>query len=384
MPPKLDPIARIIAISAVVPRFALACATDLSPDEAYYLAAARLHLPIPDHPPLIIWIAQGSEHFHFLPIELRTRLFPLVFGTLTSLALLHCSRLMGHTNTSQRWVALLASWLALPLAGGFLLTPDSPFAFGLCLLLWANLSDSRTARVASLVTAVLLPLAKVAALPILAALAFPSKARRFHLFQFALALPLALFLSLPSLRFQTHHAYGNASLSLTSALSALLAAIGAQLVLWTPLVLWFALRDIKRAPKGLASLIVSFGTLLLLSAIIRGVPPEPNWFVPVALPALLVATPVLATASTALKRTTALLGPALTLLALSHCLLPWIPIPRKSDPTARLHGWTIGSPPLDAPGLGDYAVAAEQCVYSNSCTNITSFINALRYKYQVH
>jgi hypothetical protein len=66
-----------------------------------------------------------------------------------------------------------------------------------------------------------------------------------------------------------------------------------------------------------------------------------------------------------------------TIVVLTHTVTPWLNIPRPIDPTARLHGWRAGPPPLDAPGLGHYAVPAERCVYRSECDDIRRYIEAL-------
>src|SRR5262245_37697482 len=57
----------------------------LSPDEAYYLCAARRGWPIVDHPPLLGWLLAAFDRMG--PVELRVRLVAILLQAITALGL---------------------------------------------------------------------------------------------------------------------------------------------------------------------------------------------------------------------------------------------------------------------------------------------------------
>ena len=63
--------------------------------------------------------------------------------------------------------------------------------------------------------------------------------------------------------------------------------------------------------------------------------------------------------------------------AAAHTAYPCLPLPLRADPTARLHGWSRGPEPLEAPGIGPYGPAAERCVYRSKCEEIIKYINEI-------
>lgn len=377
-------------IAAAVPlRIALALGTDLSPDEAYYLCAARRPelTALVDHPPLLPLVLRASDRLApWLPVELRVRCWPLVLGTLLAVALVALVRHEAaagappaRSTDATTLAALIGAWSLLPLTGGFVATPDGPALLAVALLLlWAQPRPEATLGRALVVggAAALGCLAKVVVLPaalVVAALA-PGRRPRERL---AVALPALATLPWlwPSLRFQMHHAFdpNPAPWRLQLAVGAVAAAAVAQALLWPP---WLLVaggpgrRDDGSVDRVGTALVVGLGVSLLGSALLRALPPEPNWFAPAAL--VLVARGC-SRLSPRAARAAAVFAAVPALVASVHVLHPFLPLPLASDPTARLHGWAArgaANPAAAAPGVGTYGVAAELCVYRSACDDI--------------
>jgi hypothetical protein len=376
--PRVDRIAFAIAVAALPVRFALALLTDLSPDEAYYLSAARLHHPfIPDHPPLTLWLLQLADLTSgLLPVELAARWPWLLLGTAIPVALVDLVRRRAGGTSTQRWAAVLSAWLALPLAGGFLATPDTPcIAAFLALLIAECLPTDRVATPLAFAAVGFGMFAKVVMAPIAVVFLVFSKRSLLHKAGIAVALLLATLPASRSLMFQLRHAFAPATWTATGACIAVAAAVGGQLGLWTPVVPWLAARNRAAWPSADRVVVLVLASLFCLSALLRAVPPEPNWLAPAWLPVLAVAAPALASSRLAVRAIVVALGPALCLVFASHTASPWLPIPRSADPSSRLHGWRTSSPPLDAPGTGPYGSAAERCIYQGDCQKIAVYFS---------
>jgi 4-amino-4-deoxy-L-arabinose transferase-like glycosyltransferase len=377
----------LLVVAAAVPlHVALALGTDLSPDEAYYLCAARRGGLVPDlvdHPPLLPWLLRLGDHLGG-PIELRVRLWAILFSAATGIAVAALARRFGARREGVLIAAWVGSWALLPTAGGFITTPDGAalLAVAVALLAAGRPRGLALAALALFVGA----LAKVVVLPIALMLALAelrdARADRRRGVARAAALlagaALALPLLAPSLRFQLHHAFtqtATAGWSPLLALGAVLAAASAQALLWSPPVLWLGARTLARVPLGPRAVALALSGLVLLSAVARGVPPEPNWWAPAAL-VVVAAAALGADALTPRARrgvVLAILAP--TLVAAAHTRRPFLPLRTSTDPTARLHGWSHGSAPIDAPGVGPYGPAAERCAYQSDCAEIDSYFN---------
>jgi len=383
------PFTAALLVAAAIPlHLALALGTDLSPDEAYYLCAARRGGAIPDlvdHPPLLPWLLRLGDHLGG-SIELRVRLWAILFSAATGLAVVALARRFGARREGALVAAWVGSWALLPTAGGFVTTPDGAalFAVAVALLAIGRPRGLPIAAVALFVGA----LAKVVVLPIalvlaLAELGAAGSSRRDGIARAAALLTgptLALPLLGPSLRFQLHHAFtqtATSGWSPTLALGAVVAAISAQALLWSPPVLWIGARALPRVPRGPHAVALCLSGLVLVSALLRGVPPEPNWWAPAAL-IVVAAAAVGADALTRRARNALVLAVMVpTLVAAAHTVWPFLPLTEATDPTARLHGWSRGVEPLRAPGLGVYGPAAERCIYRNDCNEIEKYFNDL-------
>ncbi|HNS99266.1 MAG TPA: hypothetical protein PKL73_20070 [Polyangiaceae bacterium] len=362
-----------LVFAALPLRFALAVRTCLSPDEAYYLAAHRLGFTITDHPPLTTWLVGLADNLDFLSLELRIRLPALVVGTFIPLLLLWISKTLHDQPSHQRWTALLGAFLPLPLAGGFLITPDTPLLLAVAVLLVIHHQTPSWKKNVGLIFACAWGLAAKVSMLVPGLLLLFLSPHRSERLAVAMGMAIALPIALPSLGFQWHHAFVDQS-SAVGTLTASAAALGAQLLLWTPAVLWFGFREAWPRPFE-RGLMLSMSVLLLASALLRQVPPEPNWFAVAALFCIPFAAGPLARGARWVQATTLLLGPAAALLFASHVLWPWLPIPTPVDPSARLHGWRDDNPVAQAPGIGVYGPAAEACIYQKQCEKIAYIFN---------
>jgi len=373
--PTADRAPWAIVAAAVPVHIGLALATDLSPDEAYYLCAARLGGDIVDHPPLLMWLLRLSDGWTGAPVELRVRTWAVIFALATGLAIVVLARRRGAGPEGCALAAWVGTWALLPAAGGFVTTPDSPLLLAVTLALLA--SERTLGAVAALAAGAL---AKVTALAVAAALAV---GRRKAPLAPRVALILGPLLALPwlwpSLRFQLRHAFvqtAPSGWSAAAALGALVAAVAAQAALWSPAVLWRGFRALGTLPPADRAVAWALTGLVLTSALVRGVPPEPNWWAPAA---VVVLTAFAASAADlSLRARRAILASVLvpTAIAMAHTATPFLPLGERVDPTARLHGWSHGRTP-DAPGVGPYGPAAERCIYKNSCAEISSYFNSL-------
>lgn len=373
----MDSGAVAIALSPLPLRVLLAVATDLSPDEAYYAAAAMTGAFPPDHPPVVVLLAKLGLALPALPIEMRVRLVPVLLGLATALLLVRAVALSDTgTAASQRWAALLASWTILPMTGGFLLTPDSPAMLALACLLLLNRLPAPPRLLVALASVIGLA-SKVVLLPVvLASALYPVRENRWRLPALAASAVVAPIVA-PSVAFQLHHAYRVHAWTIPGALGALLALAAAQGALWTPAPWVLGPAGLSTAPVLERAWVAATLLLVALSAIVRAVPPEPNWLAPAALVLIAASAAAIPRRSVHIRRTLLVLGPGLCLVAASHVVYPWLPLPRASDPTARLHGWRSPSPPSYAPGVGSYGAAAERCVYQRDCDEITSYFRGV-------
>jgi hypothetical protein len=122
----------------------------------------------------------------------------------------------------------------------------------------------------------------------------------------------------------------------------------------------------------------TFTALVVVSTVARATPAEPNWWAPAAV-VVMVAAALRAQELARTYRTTMLALAVLpTLVVASHVLRPWLPIRPERDPTARLHGWSRGVEPLDAPGQGSYGAPAERCIYRSDCGEISHYFDTLK------
>ena len=116
---------------------------------------------------------------------------------------------------------------------------------------------------------------------------------------------------------------------------------------------------------------------MLVSALVRGVPPEPNWWAPAAIVVLVAFARRAGEMSPRLRRGVLASVLVPTAIATAHTVRPFLPLPERVDPTARLHGWSHNGGPSGAPGVGPYGVAAERCAYRGDCLEMDRYFNEL-------
>jgi hypothetical protein len=192
---------------------------------------------------------------------------------------------------------------------------------------------------------------------------------------------LVVPLLVPSLRFQLRHAFAPAEgvrWTPLGAAAAIGAALGAQVLLWSPWVVASGLHGLRASGDAAdRALVGTLSAAVFLSALIRAVPPEPNWWAPAAIVVLVAAARH--ADDLAPRRQLAMLALAIapTAVAIPHTLRPFLPLGPEADPTARLHGWRSGDAPSRAPGIGPYGPAAERCVYQGDCIEIRNYFRKL-------
>ena len=377
-----------VVLTAVPVRVWLASSTDLSPDEAYYLASARFGT-VPDHPPLLVWMLSACDRMKWLGLELRTRLPAIVVSAAVALGIaLLVHELEGrlaaprrNPNFSALLAAILATWLPIPLAGGFVATPDAPAMLAVVAALhWASTdapSPLRSALMACLVALGALSKVVVVPIAIVAAVIAPRRHRERLLWLLPLALTSPWITA--SLRLQSRHAFGAVGgWSAAGVITAAAATLVAALLLWCPPVVLAGVKRLRKLPAVYAAVFALVAALLLGSTLARALPPEPNWWTPAAIPVIVAGSMAIGALDARSRFACIALAVVPTAVALTHVVRPWLPIPRSIDPTARLHGWRAGAPPLDAPGVGRYAAAAELCIYRSECDDIRRYIDNLR------
>lgn len=390
---RLPKSALLIAAAALPLRALLAASTDLSPDEAYYLCAARAEgalPPIADHPPLIPWLLRLSDALPLVPVEIRVRIWPMIVSLLLGIGCVELARRRGADRAGCLLAAWLGSWALLPMTAGFVATPDGPASVAvLAALLWAGEPEPIELRlrgrpaVFTLVTGLVLAagaLAKVVVVPIAVTVAILANGRSYA-HRAALLVPLAASFPLlvPSLRFQLHHAFADRPFAWRPdrALASLAEAALVQGLLWSPWVLVRGARAIRALPAADVGLLASMSAMVGVSALARGTAPEANWWAPAALVVVVAASISRAPLGRGARAGLIATVMAPTLIAVLHTLRPFLPLPMHADPTARLHGWSHGPEPLTAAGVGVYGPAAERCIYRGMCDEITRYFNEM-------
>lgn len=374
-------LAALLALArlALVPRF------EFVPDEAYYLTWARGAAAV-DHPPLVAWLTRAPLALGLRPIELAARVVPVLAALAAALALDALVAALGASRRARLALVALAL-LPLPAAGALLLTPDAPLLACVSAALALALAPGRpppAARALGLaLLAALALLAKTHALLLLPSLALARRARgaaapdlpRGWLALAAAAQLAALPWALPSLAFQLAHAFtargpaaGLAAPPPFPLGGLALFALG-QVALALPALALVPRRVVTSPERALAVAALVPVVPVLVSALVRV--PEANWSAP-SYPALLA---LLALASDRLPapRVRGSLAAVVAVAAALHLQLaaPYLPLPPRADPTARLRGWRAWAcdrgplPTRDA--LPAYALPAVRAVYGPEC-----------------
>lgn len=371
-----------IVASAALLRIVVAPMRRLSPDEAYYLVAARKGVSIVDHPPLLLWILRAADR---LPgtVELRVRLVAVVLQAIAALGVVAIARAIAPEDARERsalWAALLATWGLMPFAGGLITTPDAPLlAATAWLFAIAARSERRRADLGALFAlAAIAVLSKVVALLVVASVALGLVRRDVRgalatLLGGAVALPFAR----ASLAAQAAHALGRGELvsaPYVGAVAALLAWVAGAFFLFSPPSWWLA-AGARARMRQLPGATMLFATLLLAlvtSALISGRPPEPNWIAPAVLPVFAIAATAAADTRSPRAIVALHVGPALA------ALLLWIApdwLPARADPLARVpHDRAFQR--ASAQPMPRYATPAWSCVYDRACDKIDAIFTS--------
>lgn len=363
---QLQRQAAAITMVATALRMVLAAKLPLVADEAYYWEWSR-HLAFGyfDHPPAIAWlIAFGTAIFG--DTTLGVRFFPVLCGAVAAFALAELTERLAGVRAS-RFAALLLA--VTPLTIGFVLaTPDAPLlaAVAMTLLLvvraldpaatsrqslfaWAGAGAAIGVAMASKFTAVFVPMALLLACAIHPALRVQLKRPGAYV-----AVLVASLVMLPVLQWNAQHEWIAFRFQLGHGLNAVasgswwqreLELIGGQLGLVTPILFVLLVQAIRReyAPSGeprrfaLAQVALFCLGFFIYSATRRRV--EANWPAIGWLPALALLAVATQELRSVWERRALWLAGALTALVLAHVAFPFLPVPARKDPAARLRGW---------------------------------------------
>jgi hypothetical protein len=393
-----------ITLAAAV-RLVLAPMRILSPDEAYYLCAARrgpTPWPIVDHPPLLGAYLALADRIVPCPIELRVRLVAIALQVVTALGVAQLAHALGELDDAgaarDRWAlgAVLGTWGLLPMAGGLLATPDAPLLAPLSWLLALTCAPAVAPRLHTraclLVLAALSVAAKASALPFVAVVAAAQVWRgdRGRGIALAIGALLATPLALPSLRAQSEHLLGRGGMVFAPHVGPLAAAgafvVGQLLLLGPAVVVVWAMtskrassRALRIAP-GLSLATAGVLVVALASALVSGRPPEPNWTAPAAV--LVFAVTAVGIARMKRLARSVVLGVTIapTVVALVLWSMRESPLPAHADPLARLPH-SDATPSFTGAATDPeprYARPSWRCVYKNDCAEIDAILGSSR------
>lgn len=373
-PTGREGFALLAAVAALtVARLWVAGRIGLSPDEAYYRVwaeapAAGYHA----HAPMIAWWEAGSRAL--LGEGARAVRAPAVIAAGLATLIFHRLARQFAAPRPAAWATAVLATSPMYAAGALLAVPDAPLMlFWIAALGFAAdlVEGERGAAPAGTrwigpwwgfgIASGLALLSKYHGVLLLAglvlALALRPEARPRRWIGPAVAAVAAALLFWPvvawnarhdwiSFALQVRHGFAPARGSAAARLGQL--ALG-QLALLTPFVplaavgLWTrAARWRRDLPRGLLlATAFSLPVVLLFAASAWRAPVEPNWLAP-AWPAVLLG--LAAAGATRTLRAAAVLGVAATALIHAHALHPFLPVPPRADPMARL----TGSPELTA------------------------------------
>lgn len=355
-----------LILGATLLRLVLAAWLPLVADEAYYWDwSRRLAFGYFDHPPVIAWlVATGTVLFG--DSTLGVRFFPVLCGTVATFALADAAERLAGT-AAARFAALLLA--ATPFTVSFVLaTPDAPLLAAVAvtlaslvratdpsaspqasLLSWIGAGLAIGLAMASKFTAVLVPMGVLVAM-----LAHPTLRRHLRQPGPYAAVLVASMVMLPVLMWNASHEWIAFRFQLGHGLGAPergswwlreLELIGGQAGLATPvlfvLLVGAIARNVKLKRDARRFLLASTAAFCLAffvySATRRGV--EANWPAIGWLPALVLLAAASSAARSVWERRALWLSFVLTAVALTHVAVPFLPIPARKDPAARLRGW---------------------------------------------
>jgi 4-amino-4-deoxy-L-arabinose transferase-like glycosyltransferase len=373
---RVDTLTPFVAALAALTllRLAVAAATPLAPDEAYYWVWSRAFAPgYLDHPPMVaLWIAAGTALAG--DGALGVRLLAPLAAALGSLLLVQAGDDLLPGRRAGITAAVLLNATLLFGVGAVTMTPDTPLLLFWTATLWAMARLHATGRAAWwLVAGVAAGLAldsKYSALLLAPAIllwlvAAPGWWRRWQMWLGGL---LAMAVFAPVLWWNAAHGWASFARQggrtgdwhPYGALQFVSELIGSQLGLATPLIgivlgagIAVAVRRAWRRDPAWALL----ATFTVVPALVflehaLGDRVQGNWPA-VIYPAAAVAAAGLAGAWSRLRTPAVALGFAVTLLVYAQAALAPLPLPAKLDPTLRL----LGGWPAFAGSVADVARA---------------------------
>jgi len=356
----------IITLAATALRLLLAAFLPLVADEAYYWDwSRRLAFGYFDHPPVIAWlIAHGTAIFG--DTTLGVRFFPVLCGAVAAFALTDIAERLSSA-ASARYAALILA--ASPFTVSFVLaTPDAPLlaavavtfacivravderaSTGQSLLAWLGAGVAIGLAMASKFTAVLVPIGITLAIVVHPALRTQLKRPGPYaevLVASLVMLPVLLWNAdheWIAFRFQLGHGLGSTPRG--SWWQRELDLLGGQAGLATPILFVLMIGAIQRglskqadAARYLLAFAATFCMVFFIySATRKSV--EANWPAIGWLPALALLAAAQVATRTMWERRAIWLSGTLTAIALAHVAFPFLPIPSRKDPAARLRGW---------------------------------------------
>ena len=366
----------VVTLVAALVRLFFAWWIPLFPDETYYWDWSR-HLAggYFDHPPMIALLIRAGTLLGG-PSRLGVRFFPVVAGTIASLAAVGIARRIAG-DRAARTAAVVFALMPLAASGLVLATPDAPLLGTIAVTLycvvralqsplrsrasflwWCAAGIALGLAFASKYTSILLPIGLL-----IAVVLRPSLRARLAEPGPYVACVLATLVFLPvlqwnathdwiSFRFQIQHGLGTPR---GSALQRELELFGGQLGLVSPILFVLAAAAVWRAARrpvsdahfALAVAALASWGFFVYSALRR--PVEANWPAPSYVPgvALLAAVASSLTWDRWLRRGI-VLAAVLVAVIYVHALVPILPLPARRDPLARGAGWEGAARQVDS------------------------------------
>jgi 4-amino-4-deoxy-L-arabinose transferase-like glycosyltransferase len=337
-------------------RVFLAFTLELSPDEAYYAAWARLpDAAYLDHPPLVAWLIAGMTAV-LGESELAVRLPALAAGAILPWLLYATSRTLGASRKSSVLATAAGTLTLLSTAGGLLTTPDAPLAlaWGLAVYFLARaivarrqtpLAGAAVALAAALASKLTGLLLWGWALIETRGIAFSRRVLWFAAGLVGLVPVIAWNAARgwPMFAFHGARVAGRSGPSFATLGEFLAGQLGLLCIGGAVLVgaAWIAgLRRGAERPLRFAATL-SCGPVLSVVALSLFTKVEANWIGPAYFSGF-VAAALWLDRSRAWRRfatVAASFAFAVSLAAEVHAVYPYLPLPADRDPSAQLHGW---------------------------------------------
>ncbi len=351
----------------LVLRLFMALYLDLNPDESYYWQLSKnLDWSYFDHPPMVAWLIAASRSI-FGENAFHIRAVALLAGVIASWFVFITGKEFLNSPKAGFLAAALANFSPAGVVVGFITTPDTPLYLAWSIGIYAFLkaiNDQR--RRWWIVTGLALAFGALSKynmilfVPGIAVTILAFKRYRHLVFtqRYWLMVILAAIGTIPiiywnyqhdwvSIRFQLEHGTRPANRSIIKNfgdyLGGQLATVGLTLL---PLIWFITLKHIKSAftandEKRFFLAWLALPGMLLFSYTGMSAKVEANWPQMAYLSAILLTAEWILQASNLKKRLAWVISPSLILavLAVTHGLTLFMPIPPRADISARMHGW---------------------------------------------